>query len=84
MKVNKASAQVGNGEPLWVLAEGETRPAAGHTAPLVTELLQSRLPVPSHLGKAGNVEAPREPWQHPPWGRESSLQGRKAEGAVLP
>lgn len=24
MKVNKASAQVGNGEPLWVLAEGET------------------------------------------------------------
>lgn len=24
IQVNKASAQVGNGEPLWLLAEGET------------------------------------------------------------
>lgn len=58
MKVNKASAQ-GNGEPLWVLAEGET----GHGRTYCSPQTES-LPVPGFLshhiwGRLASVEAPR-------------------------
>lgn len=83
MKVNKASAQVGNGEPLWVLAEGETGQEQDILLPSRLTPSSPRLPVPSHLGKASQCGSPKGALAAPSLGEgESSLQGRKAEGEV--